>query len=397
MMLAKDVCVFPLQDHLVVARTGDRTLFLLNETARVMWELLTSGLDEDEVAFYIAEGVGLPFDTVRAEVETALVSWRAIGILDPDTSLPGVSADRKRACPHVKPPDQWLSAADYALWGAAFTLRTGDEAMTDLLCPLLDHLRAGAGAVSQATIDVWPDGNRYIVACNGAVTGSEPSAGDALTCVLEAVARCAAPGFDPVAVLHASAVSDGQGVAVLAAPAGHGKSTLTAALGHAGLIYFGDDALPLVEGGAPGASLLNAVAMPLAICLKDSSWRPLTSRYPELPSQPVYRRFGRDVRYLVPGEFDNSDAHGVPVGCLLFPHYQRGRQPTLMAISPVEALQRLVTAQAWLSFEPDRLDLLLKWLAHVPAYALEYGSSAQGISLVTRALRGAAKSGAGAR
>ena len=394
-----DIHVFLLESNLVVARKGDRRLFVLNAMGRLIWELSALGLDVDGISGRVAESYDISLEAARADVEVALAEWRAAGLLDVDAPPLGPPVDGgrmdsgpsvdggKATCPDIAPVDEWLFVSIYCLWGATFTLRAADQTMADLLFPLLAHLKTETGAVPQTTIDVWQEGGRYVIACDGVVTGSEPSAGDALTGVLEAIVHHAAPGLDPVAVLHASAVSDGQGVAVLAAPARHGKSTLTAALSHAGLVYFSDDSVPLVQGACRGAPLLHAVAMPLAVCLKAGSWAVLASRYPELDSLPVYRRFGQDVRYLIPGKFNGSDVYSAPVRCLLFPRYEQAREATLSGIPPTDALQRLVAGKAWLSFEPDKLGLLMNWLARTPAYALEYGSLEQAVPLVERTLR----------
>lgn len=387
-MFVADVYAFPLEDNLVMARRGDRRLFVLNPTGRLIWELSVLGLDVDEIVWHIADDCDVPSETIRADVEAALAEWGAAGLLESDALHPGPAEDERReTSTEIAPTGEWLSVRAYCMWGATFTLRVADRTLADLLCPLMAHLEAEAGTIPQTTIDVWMDAGRYFIACDGAVTGRERSAGDALTGVLEAIVRHAAPWLDPVAVLHASAVSDGEGVAVLAAPACHGKSTLTAALAHAGLTYFSDDSVPLVVGACEGAPLLDAVAMPLAVCLKEGSWPVLASRYPELESLPAYHRFGRDVRYLIPGKFEGSAARSAPVKCLLFPHYEQGRGATLSALSPTEALRRLIAAEAWVSFEPDKLEVLVDWLARTPAYTLEYSSLDEAVPLVEQKIQ----------
>ncbi len=390
-MFVADVFAFPLEDNLVMARRGDRRLFVLNPTGRLIWELSVLGLDVDEIVWHIADDCDVPSETIRADVEAALAEWGAAGLLESDALRPTSTVDEGRVrCPEIAPAGEWPFVRAYRLWGATFTLRVADQTMADLLCPLMAHLEAETETVPQVTIDVWRSEGRYAIACDGAVTGRERSAGDALTGVLETIVRRAAPWLDPVAVLHASAVSDGESVAVLAAPARHGKSTLTAALAHAGLVYFSDDSVPLVAGSCEGAPLLDAVAMPLAVCLKEGSWPVLASRYAELESLPIYHRFGRDVRYLIPSKFEGSAARRAPVKRLLFPRYEQGRGATLSPLSPTEALRRLIAAEAWVSFEPDKLEVLVDWLAHTPAYTLEYGSLDEAVPLVEGSLRSGA-------
>jgi len=231
----------------------------------------------------------------------------------------------------------------------------------------------------EITISIWKNRSWYVIACGSDVVSTEPTAGDALTSILQTMVRHSFPALDPIAVLHASAVGDDR-IAVLAGEAGSGKSTLTAGLARSGLTYWGDDSVPLDTD-------LNAVAMPLGICLKAGSWPALALLYPELEQLPVYRRIGRDVRYLFPGDFDGDRMpRRSPVTCLVFPRYQRAHDAMLEAFSPIEAIRRLVQAGAWVSFDPDRLALLVEWVRRTPAYALSFDSLEGAVPLVRQSL-----------
>ena len=369
---------FPLQDGLIIAHEGSRRLFVLNATGRLMWDLCERGLDHDAIVRQVAVYYGVPLEAVRSDVRTMLGEWRKQGLLgsDGDTPLGSEIVPVER---DDIPQVEWTHRRAYRLWGKAFSIRTTEQDIANLVYPLISNMETRAEAGPETTISIWKNQGRYLIACASDVVSTEPAAGDALTSILQTMVRHGFPALDPVAVLHASAIGDDR-VAVLAGEAGSGKSTLTAGLARSGFTYWGDDSVPLDTD-------LNAVAMPVGICLKAGSWPALASLYPELEQLPVYRRFGRDVRYLFPGDFDGDRGPRCsPVACLIFPRYQQAHDATLEAISPIEAIQRLVQAGAWVSFDPDMLALLVEWVRRTPAYALLYDSLEDAMPLVRQSL-----------
>ena len=369
---------FPLQDGLIIAHEGSHRLFVLNATGRLMWDLCQRGLDHDAIVRQVAVYHRVPLEAVRSHVRAMLGEWRKQGLLgsDGDTPLENEIVPVER---HDIPQVEWIHQRAYRLWGKTFSIRTTEQDIANLIYPLVSNMEIRTDARPDTTISVWKDRSRYIIASASEVLSTETRASDALTSILQTMVRHGLPALDLVAVLHASAVGDDR-IAVLAGEAGSGKSTLTAGLARSGFTYWGDDSVPLDTD-------LNAVAMPVGICLKSGSWPALASLYPELERLPVYPRFGQDVRYLFPGNFaGDREPRRSPAACLVFPRYQQEHDATLEAISPLDAIQRLVEAGAWVSFAPARLSLLVEWVRRTPAYALSYDSLEGAMPLVRQSL-----------
>ena len=61
---------------------------------------------------------------------------------------------------------------------------------------------------------------------------------------------------------------------------------------------------------------------------------------------------------------------------LIFPKFDGElRQPQLVRLQPMEALQRLLADRIWLGYPKRARNVarFLRWLAEVPSYALSYG------------------------
>ena len=87
------------------------------------------------------------------------------------------------------------------------------------------------------------------------------------------------------------------------------------------------------------------------------------------------------MRYLPP--LGNSNSGSIPLGLLLFPCYQPGSVPHCKALSPEEAFQYIIEAEAVIrNLTQAKLDALANWVSSVPAYALSYPDLDSALALV---------------
>ena len=87
------------------------------------------------------------------------------------------------------------------------------------------------------------------------------------------------------------------------------------------------------------------------------------------------------MRYLPP--LGNGCAAPLSLGLLLFPRYQPGSAPHCQALSPEEALQHIIEAEAVIrNLNQAKLDALASWVSSVPAYALCYPDLDSALALV---------------
>ena len=68
--------VFPFEGCLLVIPRREPRLFLLNPTARTIWEELAKAVPPDDVAAGLAARYGMPLAQVRADVEAIVAEWR---------------------------------------------------------------------------------------------------------------------------------------------------------------------------------------------------------------------------------------------------------------------------------------------------------------------------------
>ena len=176
------------------------------------------------------------------------------------------------------------------------------------------------------------------------------------------------------AVLHAAAVADGAGGAiVLPGACGRGKSTLTAALVGAGAPYLSDDCVPLDAAG-------HAVAVPFGICLKAPGWAAAEAVLPEAATAPVFACAERGpCRYVAPRRVADRP---LPLAAFVFPSYTPGAPLALAPLAPEATLAALVVGRAWLSREPAALVTALATVERTPAWRLDYGTTADALTAI---------------
>lgn len=333
-------------DGLVVDRGAGAPLLLLGAEGRAGWEALDAG--------HAAE--------VAAEVAAARVPAPPLAT---------------HACPR-----RWWAwrpvVRRYALAGAAVAIDCGDAELAALVHPRLAHVETQGRAAATLRLRRTARGFALVEAGRPA----EPH--DRVEALVGAVVRRLVEigrgeaGWS--AVLHAAAVADGEGGAiVLPGACGRGKSTLTAALVGAGAAYLSDDCVPLDASG-------RAVAVPFGICLKRSGWAAAEAVLPEAAAAPVFVCAERGpCRYVPPGRVV---ARPLPLSAFVFPSYVPGAALSLAPMDPAETLTALVAGRAWLARDAG-LATALGVIERTPAWRLGYGDT--GAALAAIADLGAAR------
>ena len=183
----------------------------------------------------------------------------------------------------------------------------------------------------------------------------------------------------PAAVLHGTAVADGEEALLFCGRSGSGKSTLAAALLLRGHRLVADDYAPL---GEPD-SVLEPVK--LAFGLKRTS--PLLDPFARRFARHARLRLrGREVHYFTVPVVESA----LPVRHLIFPLYEPGVEPQAIALEPAEALRLCAAGGGWYRGRRRSVERWLAWLESVPATALLYPDTESALRLLDRARRRAA-------
>ena len=221
------------------------------------------------------------------------------------------------------------------------------------------------------------DGDDTVAEC-GDVSGIVPA-------VKQSVRQIAVDRHPFLVSVHAGVVSFGKGCVLLPAAAGSGKTTLTAALIHAGANYFSDEIALLDE------ATLAVSPVPLSLTVKDGSLGPLRALYPAIDALPVHVREDHvRVRYLPP-----------PLACLpkpdvleparwiVFPKFTPTADTALHPIERPEALRRLLD-ESFVSrprLTRESTELLVQWMRGVECYALSFATLDSAVALLKAILQ----------
>ena len=348
----------------LLARPGERRLWLLDAASAALWDLHAAGWDTASLAGLLAERFGLESDAARAQVLDHEAQWRRVGLLDAATPSdlrlggpddPVWPAPRPRPLP---PGSAILTVADRRI-GLAVTAADLRGTLRDWLAPA-----AGAGTVDHelrlaGTADDWHlqlDGTRRTLGT---------SADGALVATLSILTELGCRPAERLLVVHGAGLvqPDGRGL-LLVAPGGSGKSTLAAALDAAGYGVLSDDVVPVTLAG-------DLLGLGLPLCLKAGSWPVLAQRRPELAQAPTVQRCGQSVRYLPPRT--PGPAHPVTPARLVLSHWRPDAPLQAAPLTPDEALQGLITAAAVLrDLTQTKLKSLARWIERLPAWRLTY-------------------------
>ena len=355
-------------------------LFAYNDTARHVWDLIEEGRTEESLIAEFARAWGIPHTLARADVSAIVAEWRLQNVLvdrGRGKSRPERLKLRSAAAAWHEPPQAgWASEWVCTIRGTpiAFAIETELPGPFRLL---FAHLETPS-AVPRARMEIrtGPIGERVLVE-DGRETMRTVDPAEVIGALFVAVLERTRPNLQWFALIHGAALGLGGKGLALAGPSGSGKSTLAAGLVGQGYDFLADDLIALSE---PNGTI---VPWPLPLSIKQGSIGIVSAHHPQLAEATSYRTKGVEARMLIPPA-SAWDADPVPLRRLVFPHFTDGAQPNARRLSSFETIERLLTDRVWLGnpVTEQRMSAFLAWLDRTPAYALSYGSLADGMRLI---------------
>jgi len=348
----------PLDEGLLVGRSTDDRLFLLNGSARFMWERLAEGSKETEIPALVASHYGISVPQARRDFRRTLRRWQAERLVRP--------VGRRHA---------------YKIAGLAFEVEFHDAALADVLMPLLTHLSALPDAVlgrPPLEIEVAKRGGKIVFWANGIQVLRTADVGKLVEKLISYLFQYVSDKADWMVSMHAAAVATPRGCVLMPGASRAGKSSMTAALLSFGNMMYVSDDLALLA-----APSLAVIPVPMPLVLKSGSWNVLKPFLPELADQATFQRFGQESRYWAPPR-ERVAGDAQPVRAVVFPRYQEGAVTVVTRISPLDAMSRITAAPA--AVRPPITRLLIEELTsfarRVPAYALSYSTLGEACRVV---------------
>ncbi len=349
-------------------------LWAYNDTAREIWDLLHGGPPEAAVADEIAARYGIDREVALRDVGAVIRDWTDKGLIRTSNGHP-----RANGSP-VRPMTDWTRVPRSDRAGSrTCTIRHRVIAFhvePPHACTFLDvlygHL-ATPGAGPDATIEIRDAGaGESALVVDGVERLRTSEGGELIGGINQAVLELVHPGMEWMAMIHGGAVArHGRGVGLPAA-CGSGKTTLIAHLLPRGWDYLADDLIALA---APDGRI---VPLPLPLSVKEGSLPLLSGLYPDLIRAPRYEAGrGPSWRFVPPGATWHREP--VTLSAFVFPRYVAGAATALTPITPLEALQRLLSDRIWLGFPlaQGRVEAFIAWLDERPSYDLVHGDATE--------------------
>jgi hypothetical protein len=285
------------------------------------------------------------------------------------TAIPG-----KPDAPVSQPASDMHSARQYRFPGTAIVFEYGDRKIESLVHPLLAHLEVTRDEHANKVFRMFQKDNQLFlfegIQILGQWTTKEPHLfkGKLFLYCLNALYH--REEHDWLAMLHASAVSDGESALLIAGNSGAGKSTALAVLLGSGLKYITDDFVPL------DAAQRFVFPFPVAISVKEGAFGTVERFFPELEEIPAsaFKTKGEGIKYLSPPEGGQNIIEGKPVKGIVFIEYKPGVKVELKEISKTDAFHRIVT-ESWVSPDYKNVGLFFNWFKEMPCYKLSYSDN----------------------
>ena len=359
MQINKQLITQPVDDGLLVARPGGHRLFVMNASARFMWDLLASGMDVGEIPAHTAAHYGIDASLVAADFYRTLEQWRREGLASsPD--------GRKRT---------------YRLAGVPFSISCAEPATDAAIARLYSHLESFAEPSAHddklKEFAIETNGHELVLLADGIELCRAASLDAILERLAADVVMHSYDRVDWLISVHAAVLGNAHSCVMLPGASGTGKSTLAACLLSRGKARLLTDDIALID-----RTTLEVEPMPAPLVLKRGSWE-LLDGLRGLSTAPVHRRYGEDVRYLAPDRARIAQAR-LPVRAIVFLERGAARGGDLRPLTQLEGLQRMIAAPATIRgpISEETLVRLIGWSAPIDFHQLPYATPEQGAAAV---------------
>jgi hypothetical protein len=359
---------FSFGDFLVLSPPGAGELYLANQSAAYAWQLLRDSKSLPEAALAFANRYDIPVTVAARDLHEVWREWERT--LFASTPSPA-------SVPPPSPPldcSSHLFSRLYGLFGKTIRVILDDRDLIAEISPRIESLLAPSDSLPDATLHATVSGCTYHVFSGAAWVCSRDHPADARVAFLQEFARTAEASHDWIAILHAGACGTEDRCVVFPAATHSGKTTLAAALMHAGMTFYADDSVGLRRDS------LRIPSMPFALMIREGSWPAISSRFPEFQAGPVYERYGENVRFLHPA-FPPQNRNAV-AAALVFSRWEAGAGTAIEPLGAAETLMRLNESGFWVEHDRGSIQSVLDWIQSLPSYEMIYSDLDDAVAFV---------------
>jgi hypothetical protein len=378
----QDVWEFEIEDFLVLARPDVHGLYLLNSSARFIWQLVKAGLPSAEVVRELASAYHIDPDVAARHVRQTLDGWRSgLRSVQPEATVQPESA--ASADVRVEPPAFQKKAArfshNYLIEGKSVQIILETAELAEEIIPRFESIPSAPSA-PDFVFRVVEDPDGFRIFCGDRCIAREEGLGAIRAVLLQEIVRTCR-GLDCLAIFHAGACGSGSRCVVFPGNTQCGKTTLSAVLMQKGLTFYSDDSVLLER------DTLAVPAMPFSLMVREGSWGILSPRFPNLESAPILSRFGQRVRFLPPLGTQQDSRSGL-VSAIVFVRFERDAANEISSLDTLQTLLRLQESGFWVAHDRQSIRRFLEWLQSTPSYSLSYSDVDRAASIVRELLAG---------
>jgi hypothetical protein len=370
--LPEGIWEFPIGDFLVLARPDVAGLYILNPSARFIWDTLKAVVPVAELVQAFAGTYDIPLEVAARDVEQTLSQWQS-GLLAEQGSSLSAASPAPTGIPDRSAEDCFTR--DYLIQGKSVRIILQTAELVDEIAPRLESLQYAPSA-PDFTFKVVEDPDGFRIYCNEICVANQDSVAAARGILLQEIVRTCR-GRDWLAVFHAGACGSNSRCVVFPAGTHSGKSTLAAVLMKMSLTFYSDDSVPLER------DTLSVPVMPFGLMIREGSWDVLCPRLPELEDAPIFSRWGQRVRFLAPlGMKDESPC--AQVGAIVFARFTPDAANEITALDPLHTLLRLQESGFWVAHDEQSIGAFLAWMESTPSFTLRYSDVDEAASMIRR-------------
>jgi hypothetical protein len=364
-----DVWEFPIEDFLVLARPDVPGLYLLNPSARLIWDLVQTGGPVADLVRDFSAACGIPREVAEQDVQQTLDQWRT------DLLSARQASSSNTDAPSEMPPSVVPGhfTRDYFIAGKNVRLLLQTRELAEEIAPRLESLPPAPSA-PDFTFLVVEESDGFRIFCGQRCIAKEEGVGAIRAVLLQEIVR-SCRGQECLAVFHAGACGSSSRCVVFPAGTQSGKTTLAAVLMKTGLTFYSDDSVLLER------DTLSVPSMPFSLMIREGSWTILDSRFPELRLAPILSRYGQRVRFLPPEGISQGELRG-QVGAVVFVRFDREAANEITSLDTLQALLRLQQSGFWVAHDEQSIRRFLDWLQSTPCYSLSYSDVDQAASII---------------
>ena len=269
-------------------------------------------------------------------------------------------------------PKNYKNPFYYKLDTFIFVIDTENELIIEKILPAIAHMKCEKCADEKVSVDInlIEKNSKWSVLLNGTVIQENLEPTQVLPRIQDYIRISYYRSTDYLISLHSGALYFNKIPLIMPASSGSGKSTLSTYLMHQKGFEFLTDEVVMIDKRS------HIWPIPLAITIKEGSWKVLESYGISLDHLSVHERFdGQSLRFLPPVQIA-TESLALNGGYLIFPKYSEGATTELKPLNTLEALNIITTSgyEVFDSYDEATIELWVKTLENLNKYTITYSN-----------------------